>query len=422
MSERVSKANKCERLPLAMACISVAAACMMGGYEFVRSTAASLFIAAFGSENLPYAMAFIPVLMAACILAYGSALSRLGSRRTLMLSLAASALVFAGCYAAVRAGMRWAAAGLYVFTEVYIVVLVEQFWAFINSTLDQRQARFYNGPILGGATLGSVVGGAVLKAFAVRLGSESFILLAAAALLPTLALSLSAYRLAGEPLPSAREESGPSGPLNLKLVLGSRVLLLIAAVVALSQVFSTAVNLRFYEILESAMPLKDERSAFLGSFWANTNGLATCLQFILTPLLLKRLSLGVLLVGVPAVHLLTAGLLLARPGLGTAGMCLMLFKGLDYSLFRASKELLYIPLSYDARYRAKQVVDSFTYRFSKGATAGVISLFKALDSLPGPALPAAALAAAAAWVATASRLAPLGRPLSTPGSSEGTAG
>jgi len=398
-----------------MACISVAAACMVGGYEFVRSTSASLYIAEFGSGNMPYAMALIPVLMAACILAYGSALSRFGSLRTLMLSLVLSAAVFSACYIAVRSGMRWAVAALYVFTEVYIVVLVEQFWAFINSTLDTPRAKAYNGPILGGASIGPIAAGALLKTFATRLGSEAFILLAAAALLPTLALSYAAYRLAGEPRPSPQEEGGLAGPLNLKLVLGTRVLLLIAAVVALSQVFATTVNLRFYEILEGAMPLKDERSAFLGSFWASTNSLGFCLQFILTPLSLKHVSLGVLLVGVPAAHIFTSGLLLLHPGLWTAGISLMLFKGLDYSLFRASKELLYIPLSYDARYRAKQVVDSFTYRFSKGATAGVISLFKAgLGGLPGFALPAAALAAAAGWVFMAFRLAPFGRPGSTP--------
>ena len=33
-----------------------------------------------------------------------------------------------------------------------------------------------------------------------------------------------------------------------------------------------------------------------------------------------------------------------------------------------------MPLPFDARYRAKEVIDVFGYRFSKGATAGVMSL------------------------------------------------
>ena len=51
------------------------------------------------------------------------------------------------------------------------------------------------------------------------------------------------------------------------------------------------------------------------------------------------------------------------------------FKCIDYSLFRAAKELLYIPLSYDAKYRTKGIIDVFAYRFGKGAA----SLFEATD-------------------------------------------
>lgn len=383
----------------AMACISVAAACLVGGYEFVRSTAASLYIEAFGAASMPYAMTMIPVLMGVLIYAYGFALSRLGSLKTLQLSLAFSAAVFLLSYFAVKAGLRYAVAGLYVFAEVYIVILVEQFWSFINSRLLQSEAKIYNGPILGGASVGPIAAGMFLKVYATRLGSEQFILLAGAALVPTAALSFAAYRLAGEPQPAEAERGDLSGPLNLRLILNTRVLVLIACVVGLAQVFATVMNLRFYEILEGAMPLKDQRSAYLGSFWASVNGTAFVLQFFLAPLLLKRLPLAALLLGIPALHIATSATVLLHPALWTAAMSLLLFKAVDYSLFRASKELLYIPLTYEARYRAKQVVDAFTYRFSKGATAGAISLAKSCaGALPGWVLASTGLAAAAAWL------------------------
>ena len=47
------------------------------------------------------------------------------------------------------------------------------------------------------------------------------------------------------------------------------------------------------------------------------------------------------------------------------GLAFALFKTIDYSTFRAAKEILYIPLSFDARYRAKEVIDVFGYRFGK---------------------------------------------------------
>ncbi len=394
------------RLVPAMVCISLSAACLVGGYEFARSTVASLFIEAFGASRMPYVMTMVPVLMAVLIYCYGRILSRLGSLWTLQVSLGFSAAAFLAAYAALRSGWKPAVAGIYVFTEAYIVILVEQFWSFINSTLDQARAKTFNGPILGGASLGPLLAGLVLNRFASVFGSEQFVLLSGLSFVPAAALAYAAYRLAGEPQPTVAERRGSGGPLRLSLILDHKVLLFMAGVVALSQFFAVATNLRLYELLETAMPNKDARSAYLGTFWAMVNGLAFLMQFVATPLVLRRLSLAVILVGIPLVHVCTAGLMLVYPGLTVAAVALLLFKGIDYSVFRASKELLYIPLPFDARYRIKQVVDAFNYRFSKGMAAGGISLAKSLlGTLPGWAYPAISLAAAGAWVVAAVSLA-----------------
>jgi len=392
---------------LAMASISLSAAFMVGGYEFARSTVASLFIEAFGSGPMPYAMTLVPVLMAVLIYGYGRLLTRLGSLWTLQVSLGLSAAAFFGAYFALLSGWKPAVAVIYVFTEAYIVILVEQFWSFINSTLDQSSAKVFNGPILGGASVGPIAAGLVLHRFAAGLGSRQFVLLAGLALLPAAGLAYASFRLAGEPQPSAEERGGRFGPLHLRLITEHRVLLFIAAVVALSQFFAAAATLRLYELLEAHMPHDpDARSAYLGAFWAMVNGLAFLMQFVATPLVLRRLPLAVILVGIPLVHTLTAGLMLWSPALTMAAAALLIFKGLDYSVFKASKEMLYIPLPYDARYRAKQIVDSFNYRFSKGAAAGCISLAKGLlGTLPGWIYPAISVAAAGAWMAASVPLA-----------------
>jgi len=53
-------------------------------------------------------------------------------------------------------------------------------------------------------------------------------------------------------------------------------------------------------------------------------------------------------------------------------------KPIDYSLFRAAKKILYIPFSFDVRYRAKEVIDVFGYRFGKGASRRCYSEWQAL--------------------------------------------
>ena len=59
--------------------------------------------------------------------------------------------------------------------------------------------------------------------------------------------------------------------------------------------------------------------------------------------------------------------------------------------------MLYIPLSFDARYRAKQVIDSFGYRFAKGGSAGVITVIGFALAIPGAAYSITAMVMAILW-------------------------
>nr|MDA8132702.1 hypothetical protein [Elusimicrobiota bacterium] len=81
-----------------------------------------------------------------------------------------------------------------------------------------------------------------------------------------------------------------------------------------------------------------------------------------------------------------------------ASAAFLLFKGMDYSIFRASKETLYIPFSYDTRYRAKQVAEAFTYRFAKGLTATWVSALKTLGTVAQGFYPALGAIFASAWL------------------------
>ena len=41
----------------------------------------------------------------------------------------------------------------------------------------------------------------------------------------------------------------------------------------------------------------------------------------------------------------------------------------DYTIFKSSKEILYIPLSYEERTVGKAIVDMFSYRLAKGGAS-----------------------------------------------------
>ena len=390
--------------------LAIAGACffLLAGYEFVRSASKSLYIDVYGADQLPLVMALSPVATLLLVYVYGAILSRLGSRRTLFATTLLSGLGLALCYAGLRLGVGLAAGVLYVLREAYIVVLIEQYWSFINSTLSEAQARRFNGPICGLASIGSILGGLTVGRLAEQIGTEPFVVLAAAFTVPAAVMGLLAYRLGGEPVPE-KTTTPKAGHLGLSLFRQHPRLVLLFLVVAATQIIGVVLELSFSQLLEAAMPEKNARTSFLGYFWTGVNGGAFALQFVVAPLLLPRLSLRLLHAGIPVLHMLAAALLFVHPTLGVGAFAFLLFKSVDYSLFRASKELLYIPLPFDARYRAKEVIDAFGYRASKGGAAGVIAgLGELADAaaslLPVSLYPVTAMVTAAVWLGLVPRL------------------
>jgi ATP/ADP translocase len=369
------------------------------GYEFIRSPAESLFIEKFGATRKPYAIACVPFMMAAMIYAYGRLLSAVGAKKAMAVSMLASAAFMTLAWAFLDTAGRWLAFLLLVFKESYVVIISEQYWSFINSVLKDEEGKVFNGPVAGLGALGSLTGGWLLARYVMGIGTENFVLFSAAAILPAAALSWLSYNSAGEPAPSAEEAGGKKGHLHLSILRENRTVLLIAFIIFSAQVVATALDFRFTQLVQEFLPLKDQRTAYLGNFWMYVNVFSFAMQFLATPLLLRYIPRRAILTAIPAVHILSCLLLFVSPALGLASAAFLLFKGLDYSIFRASKETLYIPFSYDTRYRAKQVAEAFTYRFAKGLTALWVSGLQALGTVAPGFYPALGVIFSGAWLA-----------------------
>ena len=153
------------------------------------------------------------------------------------------------------------------------------------------------------------------------------------------------------------------------------------------------------------------QTAYSGWFFKWLNIWAFVMQFIVTPALLVAVPLAWVHRLIPLVHVASCLYLWRSPTLAAAGTAYMLFKVLDYSIFRGAKELLYIPLSFDSRYRAKELIDVLGYRTGKGAMSLlVIAAQRAYQEahlvVSAPALAFAAAVAAGVWALCAI---PLGR-------------
>jgi AAA family ATP:ADP antiporter len=384
--------------------IALAASFLLCGYEFIRAVSTSLFIAAYGSKNLPRVMVAVPPGVFFLLYLYGRLLSWLGPKRALSFTSLLSAALMAAAYVLLIREVDFASAVIYVFREAYIVLIIEQYWSLVNSTLEPEQARWFNGPFCAIASLGSISGGTLVSRLAEPLGSEVLLLFAAGSLVPAAVCGALAYTFAGEPQPSLEEKGGKQGHTGLRVLARSRYLALIFCLILTTQVVSTTLDLRFNSLVENSIPDKDARTAYYGTFYGPWLGVSAFVLQLSAGLVMRIIPFRILHLSIPFVHLISSAALTIAPSLQTGALAFLLFKALDYSLFRAAKEILYIPLSYDARYRAKQVIDSFGYRFAKGGGAGVITLIGLIVAIPGAAFSVTAMAMALIWTGIASQL------------------
>ncbi len=367
----------------AFASISGAAALVLGGYELIRSPSNTLFKAAYGIENMPVVMALIPIGVVVALFIYGRLLSAFGPSKTLWITSLGSGVIIALCYFGVKMNFKPATVVLFITRQAYVVLLIEQYWSFINSTVSQKSAKIFNGPMAGIASLGAISGGIFVHELAEPLGTEIMVLFGSLTLLPAAFFSAYAYKRCGEPKRRQNEKKPvpTKDHLGLSLFKDSRLLVLLLLLVTATQAVSTMLDIRFQSVLQIEIPSSDKQTAYSGGFFALVNVFSAIFQFIVTPMALRYLSVKTIHSIIPLIHLTSAIFIIVHPTLGAGATALLLFKSFDYSIFRAAKELLYMPLSFDARYRAKEIIDVFGYRTSKGGASFIVSVLQKAGGL-----------------------------------------
>ena len=351
--------------------MAVSAMFTLTGYEFIRSASTVLFKTAYGADKLPLVMAAMPVVVFFGVWLYSRLLSLLGPRRTLLVTSLGSGLSILACYLVLLTGAKWITPVLFLLKEFYIVLLIEQYWSYINSSVAPASAKKVNGPVTGIAGLGGAVGGTLVGASAGQYGTESMVLFAAIACLPAALVSNLGYQLFGEP--EQPLEAQKSDSMGWHLFRQNPTLAYLLAIVMASQLVSAVLDYKFQSLLSvqfSGDP--DAETAFQGWFFGTLNTSVLVFQFVITPLALTFVGLRWIHILMPLVHLTAITAALVEPSIFSVGLAFFLFKAFDYSIFRAAKELLYVPLSFDERYRAKEVIDVFGYRTGKGASSVVI--------------------------------------------------
>jgi AAA family ATP:ADP antiporter len=275
-------------------------------------------------------------------------------------------------------GFRGEVASLafYIFVDVLGVVLVEQFWSLTDSIHSTHEGKRWYGLVGTGGLVGGMVGGgaAALIIAYTPLQTPDLLLIAAGIIGMIIALTwlmayLNLYR-------TPENEAIPTAPKagNWRTLTRSRYLVLIAATLLLAQLVSPLVEYQFLGVIEVLYPSREPRTEALSVFFSIMGGVAIAVNLIITPLVLRFLGvLGGLLIQ-PLVLSASAWGFIFSPGLLSAATMKISDRGLSYSINRAAKELLYIPVDPVLIYEAKAWIDMFGYRIFKVAGSMLILL------------------------------------------------
>jgi ATP:ADP antiporter, AAA family len=353
---------------------------LLTAYYMLKVAREPLILLGGGAEVKSYASAGQAVILVGFSFAYG-ALAKRVSRIRLVVSVS---LFFVSNLAAlfVLAGTSLPIGiPFYLWVGVFNMSVVAQFWGFAADVLgDARGKRLF--PVLGIGSSGGAVAGAGVARWLVFVGLGPRGLMLGAGLILLLCTGLIALVHARESKAhsdsSDVHEQPLSGPNGFAMLLADRYLLMLGIVaIVLNAINTTGEYVVDRVLIETATTHADPK-AFIGAFkatyfgWVNVIGVV--LQMFAVSRILKYVGLARALFFMPLVSFLGYGAIAIFPVLNVVFAAKLGENGLDYSLANTCRQSLWLPTSKAAKYKAKQVVDTFLVRIGDVCSAGVVWL------------------------------------------------
>ncbi len=342
-------------------------------YYQVKTASRSLLLEYGGPAAFPYVWIGSAVVLLGFIGIYNRLVERFSRLQVVLGSLLGFTVLLVIFRWYLIDGGLYTVVAFYIFVDIFSVVLVEQFWSLTNSITRADEGRrtywfIASGGLVGGIA-GGMLAGALLRYTALR--TEDLLLSCGAMLMVTalLNVAMSRQRIFAEVTDDAHVALRGDG---LRAVLQNRYLVLIAVVVCISQLAEPIVEFQFLSAIDASYVNKDARTAYIADFFMLMGFISIAVNVIVTPLIHRHLGI---IAGLAMQPLLLAGATLGfayKQSLAMAATMKIADRGLSYSINRASKELLYVPIDPVLTYQAKAWIDMLGYRVFKVLGSGLI--------------------------------------------------
>lgn len=377
--------------------------CLLCAYYVIRPVRDEMIVR-FGADRMQWVYTTVFVVMLLMTPLYGWLVSRWPRRQFLPVVYAffiACLLLFWLLFehndaVAALLGVEPAGLGgamvmtLAVWITVFNLFVVSVFWSFMSDIYEPAQARRLYATIATGGTLGALVGPGITRHLAdmVPIGT---LLLISAALLVMCIVCIAQLVPWARSRESACSSATQEEPIGGTVLAGARLVWEqpILRMLALLMICGVAIGGILYNQqirLQAQITDPAQRVAFFASMDLWMNLLAVVFQLGITRFLLTRFAVGWLLVVPSLVVIGGLALIYGNPTVLMVAMVQVGTRAMTYGLLNPARETLFTRIDREARYKAKNFIDTVVWRggdlITQWGIVGLLALGYTVATIP----------------------------------------
>lgn len=280
------------------------------------------------------------------------------------------------------AAFIWLSRIFYVWVSIFNLFAFSSAWSLIADIFSKEASQRLFGIIAAGASLGSIFGAASVKFLAQIINTHNLIFASILLLLCGILfknLMINELKKFENKANLARFDKsiGAKNPfIGFSLILKSRYLLTLCAFILLLTSVSTFLYMEQARIIKELFPTREARVAAFANIDLIVQSSALFIQIFLTAKIAKFFTLNALLstlgfvVGIGFIILA-----FTHPAFLPFIIVMCVRRVGEYALVKPGREMLFVPLSSDEKYKVKSFIDTVVYRGGDALSSQVESLF-----------------------------------------------
>jgi ATP:ADP antiporter, AAA family len=314
-----------------------------------------------------------------------------------------------------QAEHTWIARAFFVWLTVFALFVPSVFWSLMADIFRPEQAKRLYGFLAAGTSAGGVLGPLIAATLAPVVGTINLLLFS----IVFLGASIFCIRYlttwharvvaANQAAAGARgggdvnQALGGSLWAGFTLVAKSPYLLSIAAFILLLTWVSTFLYLQQAELVEKALPDRDQQTQLFGWVDFIVQSLSLLIQLFALSRFTKWMRMSTVFMLAPVLMVFGYGALALVPVLSVLLVVMVIRRVGEYALVRPCREMLFTSVDRETKYKAKNFVDTAVYRTGDATSGSAHALLSWLGvATSGIAWVGAAVAAV--WAVLAYRL------------------